>query len=146
MARRNVLPTGPLVVDSSCWLEVFDGGPRAALYEPAVARPQLLVVPIITVYEVYKYLLCIKGEQAATRAAQYMQQGRVIDNDWTITLAAAGNGLPMADSLIYATAQAHGATLWTQDAHFRNLAGVRYFARHADPAPGVRSGAAGKGA
>ena len=31
----------------------------------------------------------------------------------------------MADSIILATAQAEGATLWTQDAHFREIDGVR---------------------
>jgi predicted nucleic acid-binding protein len=36
-------------------------------------------------------------------------------------------GLPLADSLIYATAQSGGATLWTQDEHFSGLAGVKYF-------------------
>ena len=130
MARRGAVPTGPLVVDSSCWLEVFDGSVRAALYEPALAEPEKLVVPIITVYEVYKYLARVKGEEPAQRAALYMQRGRVVDIDWAITLVAAGNGLPMADSLIYATAQAHGATLWTQDAHFQTMAGVKYFAKN----------------
>ena len=127
MARRSAPPKGPLVIDSSCWLEVFDGGSRAKLYEAAIAEPAKLLVPIITVYEVYKYLARVKGEEPARRAAHYMQQGRVIDVDWAIGIAAAGNGLPMADSLIYATAQAFGAMLWTQDAHFKELPGVRYF-------------------
>ena len=61
------------------------------------------------------------------RAGLYMQRGKVIDIDSDIALAAVGNGLPMADSLIYATAQAHGAVVWTQDAHFDGLASVRYF-------------------
>jgi predicted nucleic acid-binding protein len=129
MARRSALPAGPLVVDSSCWLDVFDGGPRTKLYEAAIASPEKLLVPIITVYEVYKYLARVKGVEPATRAAHYMQQGRVIDVDWAVGIAAAGNGLPMADSLIYATAQAFGATLWTQDANFKDLPGVRYFSR-----------------
>lgn len=127
--RRPRTAPGPLVVDSSCWLEVFDGGARAALFQDVVARPQALVVPILTVYEVVKYLARVKGAPAAQRAAHYMQQGRVVDVDWAIGMAAAGNGLPMADSLIYATAQAHGATVWTQDAHFDGLPGVRYFAK-----------------
>lgn len=127
MATRRPDPTGPLVVDSSCWLEVFGAGPRAGEYEAAIANPAGLLVPVITVYEVYKYLRRVKGEAPALRAAHYMEQGKMVDIDWAITLAAAGNGLPMADSLIYATAQAHGATLWTQDAHFQNLPGVRYF-------------------
>ena len=129
---RRSAAAGPLVVDSSCWLEVFDGGARAALFQEAVAQPQALVVPVITVYEVAKYLARVKGEAAARRAAHYMQQGRVVDVDWAIAMAAVGNGLPMADSLIYATAQAHGAVLWTQDAHFENLPRVSYFAKRVD--------------
>ena len=132
MATRHRLPADqPLVLDSSCWLEVFDGGARAALYQAAVAKPQALVVPIITVFEVAKYLLRVKGEAAARRAAHYMQQGRVVDVDWAIAMAASSNGLPLADSLIYATAQAQGAVLWTQDAHFQDLPGVRFFAKSA---------------
>ena len=115
--------------DSSGWLEVFDGGNRAALFESAVAAPEELVVPVITVYEVYRYLTRVKGADSATRAALYMQRGRVIDINAAIALAAAGNGLPMADSLIYATAQAFGATLWTQDSRFQGLGGVHYFAK-----------------
>lgn len=129
MARRRALPATPWVIDSSGWLEVFDGGARAALFESAVAAPQELVVPVITVYEVYKYLARVKGAESATRAVLYMQRGRLVDIDSALALAAAGNGLPMADSLIYATAQVHGATLWTQDAHFQGLSSVHYFAK-----------------
>lgn len=127
MAKRKTPPPGPLVLDSSCWLEVFDGGVRAALFEAVAAEPEKLIVPVITLYEVFKYLARVKGAESATRAALYMQRGRVIDLDSSIVLAAAGNGLPMADSLIYATAQAHEAMVWTQDAHFDGLTGVRYF-------------------
>jgi predicted nucleic acid-binding protein len=58
-----------------------------------------------------------------------MQRGHVVEIDLSLALEAAVNGLPMADSLIYATARRHGATLWTQDAHFDGLPGVRYFAK-----------------
>ena len=61
------------------------------------------------------------------RLAALMRQGQVIDIDLTLALSAAANGLPMADSLIYATAQSAGATLWTQDTHFEGLAGVKFF-------------------
>lgn len=128
MATRKPASAGPLVVDSPCWLEVFGAGQNAGRYEAAIAKPGDLIVPIMTIYEVYKYLCRVKGEAPALRAAHYMEQGKVIDIDWAIMLAAASNGLPLADSLIYATAQAHGATLWTQDAHFQKLPGVRYFA------------------
>ena len=116
-----------LAIDSSCWLEVFGGGAMAPNYRDAIARPDALVVPIVTVYEVYKHLLRARGEAAATRAAQYMEQGLVVPVDWPIMMAAAQSGLPLADSLIYATARAHDVTLWTQDAHFKGLTGVRYF-------------------
>lgn len=129
MAKRNAPPSAPLVLDSSCWLEVFDGGDRAVFFEAVAAEPEKLVVPVITLYEVFKYLARVKGAESAMRAALYMQRGRVIDLDSSIVLAAAGNGLPMADSLIYATAQAHEAMVWTQDAHFDGLAGVRYFCK-----------------
>ena len=58
-----------------------------------------------------------------------MQRGQVVAVDIELALAAAVNGLPMADSLIYATALRHGAMLWTQDAHFDGLVGVRYFSK-----------------
>ena len=80
MAKRNALPPsplGPLVLDSSCWLEVFDGGARAALFEAVAAEPEKLIVPVITLYEVFKYLARVKGAESATRAALYMQRGRV---------------------------------------------------------------------
>jgi predicted nucleic acid-binding protein len=35
----------------------------------------------------------------------------------------------MADSLIFATARAYDAILWTQDAHFKDIEGVRYIER-----------------
>ena len=116
-----------LVLDSSCWLEVFDGNPRGKAFEIEVAQVKDLIVPVITVYEVFKYLRRKQGEELAAQAATYMQQGHVVDLDLSIALDGASNGLPLADSLIYATAQLHRATLWTQDAHFDGLPGVKYF-------------------
>lgn len=127
MAKSKLVAASPLVLDSSCWLEVFDGGTRAQLFEAAASEPEKLIVPVITVYEVVKYLSRVKGADLAARAALYMQRGKVIDIGSDIALAAVGNRLPMADSLIYAAAQAHGAVVWTQDAHFDGLAGVQYF-------------------
>ncbi|KAF1070393.1 type II toxin-antitoxin system VapC family toxin [Variovorax sp.] len=128
MARGSIkVPAGPLVLDSSCWLEVFGATDRAKLYQNAAADPTLLVVPVVTLYEVYKTLRRIRDASIASRAAAYMQQGDVVELDAALCLAAADNGLPFADSLIYATALARGATLWTQDAHFDGLPGVKYF-------------------
>ena len=118
-----------IVFDSSCWLEVFDGGVRAALFEKQAANVDGMVVPVITLYEVFKYLRRKFNTDSATRAVTYMQRGQVIDMDSAIILDAATNGLPLADSLIYATAQLHHAELWTQDAHFEGLSGVKYFSK-----------------
>jgi predicted nucleic acid-binding protein len=122
-------PTAPVVLDSSCWLEYFSDSPRAALYAEAIGQTDTLIVPIITIYEVYKVALREFGMAHANQAVALMREGQVVDINLNLVLTAAANGLPMADSLIYATAQTRGALLWTQDAHFKALAGVKFFAK-----------------
>ena len=117
----------PVVVDSSGWLEYFIGSARAALFAPAIEDAQNLIVPIITIYEVFKKVHRERGDNAALQVASTMQSGTVIDLDLSIVLDAARLKLPLADSIIYATALRHGATLWTQDEHFDGLPSVRYF-------------------
>ncbi len=130
--KKAVATSSMLALDSSCWLEVFDGHARGKAFEAQVAQVQNLLVPVITIYEVYKYLRRTQGEELAAQAATYMQQGQVIDLDLSIALDAASNGLPIADSLIYATAQLHQAELWTQDAHFEGMPNVKYFPKVLD--------------
>ena len=117
----------PVVLDSSCWLEHFADSEQASLFSGVIDAADELVVPVITVYEVVKKLVREAGDEVASQALTLMLQGRVVEIDLNLSLAAARNGLPLADSLIYATACAHGAELWTQDAHFDGLPGVRYF-------------------
>lgn len=121
------------VVDSSGWLEYFADGPNARFFAPAIERPATLVVPVISVYEVFKRVLQQRDHGAALQAIAVMRQGRVADLTETLAVAAARlsvlHGLPMADSLMLATAQAADATLWTQDADFEGIPGVRYVAR-----------------
>ena len=116
----------PVVLDSSCWLEHFADSEQAALFSGVIDAADELVVPVITVYEVVKKLVREAGDEVASQALtlMLMLQGRVVENDLNLSLEAARNGLPLADSLIYATACAHGAELWTQDAHFDGLPGV----------------------
>ena len=123
--RRS--PGDRVVLDSSCWLEYLADTPRADLFAAAVEDPRALVVPVLTVYEVVKKLMREAGEETANAALALMQQSEVVDVDLPLAMDAALNGLPLADSLIYATARLHGAELWTQDAHFEGLSGVRYF-------------------
>ena len=115
-------------------MEFFADTPRAALFAELIDGVDELVVPIITVYEIVKKLARESGDETASMALSLMQRGRVVAMDIDIALSAATNGLPLADSLIYATAQAHGAVLWTQDADFAGLPGVNYLAKPAAPA------------
>ena len=119
------------VVDSSGWLEYFADGPNADFFAPAVEDTEGLVVPSITLYEVFKRLLAEPGgEEIALEAVAAMQQGLVVQLDAELALAAAKisseTKLPMADSVILATARDHDATLWTQDSDFEGVEAVRY--------------------
>jgi predicted nucleic acid-binding protein len=118
------------VVDSSGWLEFFADGPNADFFAPAVEDTQQQVVPTISIYEVFKRVLQQTDEGSALQAVVVMQQGRVVDLDQPLALRAATISvqlkLPMADSIILATARSHGATLWTQDIDFEDIDGVQY--------------------
>ena len=118
------------VVDSSAWLEYFANGPNAAFFAKPIEAPDELVVPSLTIYEVFKRVLQQRDEGSALRAVAVMQQGTVVDLDALLAVSAAHVSvdmkLPMADSVILATARLHGATLWTQDTDFESLPGVRY--------------------
>lgn len=118
------------VVDSSGWLEYFADGPNADFFAPAVENLADLVVPSISICEVFKRVLQQRDESDALQAAAVVQQGTVVDLDRAIALSAAKLsvelGLPMADSVMLATARAHNATLWTQDADFKDIEGVQY--------------------
>lgn len=120
MSRRNV-------VDSSGWLEFLTGSSRSRIFLPAIKDTKNLVVPVISVYEVVKRILRDGDEADARNAIQAMTLGQTVDIDLSLALEAARYKLPMADSIIYATAQYHQATLWTQDEDFEGLPGVRYF-------------------
>src|SRR5436853_3462597 len=110
------------VVDSSGWLEYFANGPNADFFAPAIEDTSNLIVPSISIFEVFKRVLQQRGESDALQAAALMQQGRVINLDISLALEAArisdAHKLPLADSIIFATAQVHNAILWTQDGDF----------------------------
>ena len=120
-------------VASSAWLEYFAGGPNAGFFAPAIETTRDLVVPTLSVFEVFKRVLQQRGEGDALQAAAVMQLGTVVELSSTLALNAArlsvDHRLPLADSIILATARAFDATLWTQDADFENVPGVRYRAR-----------------
>ena len=121
------------VVDSSAWLEYFADGPGAEHFAPIIEKPVTLLVPTITLFEVFKRIAVQRDENDAIACVAVMQQGEVVAIDAALALQAAKlsvkHQLSMADSLIYATAQRASAPLWTQDADFERLQGVRYFAK-----------------
>lgn len=125
------------IVDSSGWLEYFADGPNADFFAPVIQAASELLVPSISLYEVSKKILQQKTEDDALRAVALMMRGLVVDLTSPIAIRAAMVSLklrmPMADSIILATAQAHEATLWTQDADFQNIAGVRYIRAGSPP-------------
>lgn len=121
------------VVDSSGWLEYFADGPNADFFAPAIENMGELVVPSISIYEVFKRVLQQRDESSALKAVATMQQGLVVDLDAGLALSAARVSvelnLPMADSIILATARSCEAVLWTQDSDFASIEGVKYIER-----------------
>ena len=118
------------LVDSCGWLEYFADGPNAGFYAPALEEPASLLVPTICLLEIFKRVLKQRGEDAALQAAAAMHQGLIVPLDAPLALRAARISddlkLPLADSVIVATAQAYSGVIWTQDKHFKDLEGVRY--------------------
>jgi predicted nucleic acid-binding protein len=118
------------LVDSSAWLEYFADGPNASFFESAITRKSELIIPTVVVFEVCKRVLQQRGEEEALRAVSVLHGGTIIALSVDLAVLAAGISyelkLPMADSLILATAQAHNAVIWTQDSDFRGLPNVKF--------------------
>lgn len=121
------------VVDSSAWLEYFADGPNAGAFSEVIEFPSTLLVPTLSLFEVFKRICQQVGEDEALKKVALMEQGQVVDLDRATALEAArlslAHRLPMADSVILATARRNGATLWTQDSDFEGIEGVRYLPR-----------------
>jgi predicted nucleic acid-binding protein len=122
------------VVDSSAWLEYFTGGPNAEYFAKAIEDVDNLLVPSITIYEVFKKVLLERGEEAALQVVAQMKTGHLIEMEEDLAIDAArlsvAHKVPMADSIILASARAHDAWVWTQDDDFKGLNKVNYRARN----------------
>ena len=118
------------VVDSCGWLEYLADGPNADFFSGPIQSVDELLVPSLSLYEVFKRIAQQRGEGPALQAVALMRQGTLVDLSPAIALSAARRsleyGIPMADSIILATANTHGATLWTQSADFESVPGVRF--------------------
>ncbi len=119
------------IVDSSAWLSYFAGDANAEVFSTPIENIDKLIVPSITITEVFKYILRQRGENMALEAIAHIQQGKVVSLDSSLAIDAAKYGidykLPLADSIIYATGQKFGALIWTQDVDFKSLEGVKYY-------------------
>ncbi len=116
------------IVDSSGWLEYLADGLNADFFAPAIENIPELIVPSISIYEVFKRTLQQRDEATALQVAALMAQGQVVELGQTLAIAAAKISndlkLPMADSIILATARAYKAILWTQDVDLKGLESV----------------------
>jgi predicted nucleic acid-binding protein len=121
------------VVDSSGWIEYFTEGPNAGFFAGAIEDVDELIVPALVIYEVFKWVSRERGETEALRSVAQMQLGEVVELDSKLAIYAARlslqSKLPMADSMVYATARAREAVLWTQDDDFEGLDDVKYTAK-----------------
>jgi predicted nucleic acid-binding protein len=121
------------VVDSSGWLEYFADGPNADFFASAIQDLGTLIVPSLTIYEVFKTVCRQRDEGTALQAVAVMHQATVVDLDSATAIDAARLSLehkiPMADSIILATSISHDAILWTQDSDFEDMAGIKYVKR-----------------
>jgi len=121
------------VVDSSGWLEYLADGPNADFFANSILATADLLVPTLSLYEVFKRVLQQRGEDDALQAVALMQQGTIVELSAPLALSAArisfNDKIPMADSIMLATARAYGATLWSQDSDFENIADVKYTAK-----------------
>ncbi len=118
------------LVDSSGWLEYLADGPNSSFFAPALEDTEELLVSTVNIYEVLKRVLQQGGEDAAFRAVAQMERATVADVTASIAMSGATLSaelkLPMADSLILATARTFDAILWTQDGDFEGLPGVEF--------------------
>jgi len=121
------------IVDSSGWLEYFAEGPNATEFARPIEATSSLIVPSLSLIEVFKRVCQQRDEGEALRVVAVMEQGQVIDLDRAIALEAARlslvHGIAMADAVMLATAHRFNATLWTQDADFDGLEGARFIAK-----------------
>ncbi len=121
------------LVDSSAWLAYFADEPTAEFFAEAIEDHELLIVPSVCIYEVFKVVLRERGEDDAFTAVAAMEQGAVVDLDAELAMEAAAVGLEeslaFADSVIFTVAKKHNAAIWTQDSHFVGKTGVRFKAK-----------------
>lgn len=124
-----------ILIDSYGWIEYFGGGPLASSYADFIgeADAEQLVTPSIVIYEVYKKIKSLKGEERALEAFAQMSRTTIVDLTSSLSMEAAdisiNSSLGMADSIILATAKAFNAQIVTSDQHLKGLNGVKFISK-----------------
>lgn len=119
-----------IIIDTSGWLEYFTGGPNSNLFSTAIKNNPKIIIPTIILYELWKKISREKGEDKAIELVAQLKRYDIISLDESLFISAAKisneHRIPMADSIIYATAKKYNATLWTQDSDFKDFDNVKY--------------------
>jgi len=121
-----------ICIDSYGWIERFTNGPKAPQYNRLIdrVRPDEIVTLVVVLYEVYRKVKQVKGEEVALEAVAALSQTTVVPVDQTLSLEAAdyslSHGLHFADALVYATARHFEAKLHTSDEDLRGLKDVTF--------------------
>ncbi|MBS3980760.1 MAG: type II toxin-antitoxin system VapC family toxin [Rhodobacteraceae bacterium] len=119
-----------VLVDTSAWIEWLIGSPTGEHLSERLPQQSDWLVPTMVQLELAKWLTREVGEDKADQVIAFTQVCQVVPLDTEIALAAADacrlHKLATADAIIFATAQARGATLLTCDAHFEGLPGVDF--------------------
>jgi predicted nucleic acid-binding protein len=118
------------LIDSCGWLEYFTDGPNVDFFSAPILAQSKIIVPTIVIYELWKKIVREQGEEIAIEITAQLKRFDIVPLDESLSISAAKisleHKLPMADSIIYATAQKHKAVLWTQDADFKDFTDVKY--------------------
>ena len=116
---------------NSAWLEYFADGPNAKYFANVIENPNELLLPTITLLEAFKRVSQQRDESRALQYIATIQQSKLVELSSALALSAAAFGLryrlPLADSIIYATARQANALVWTQDSDFEGLEGVQFW-------------------
>lgn len=121
-----------IALDSYGWIERFSDGPKAHKYNKIIDqnRPDEIITSVVGLYEVYRKVKKVQGEQIALETIADLTQTTIVPVDQTLTLEAADYnleyGLHFSDALVYATARRFEAVLYTSDEHFKNIPFVKY--------------------
>lgn len=119
-----------VLVDTSAWVEWLIGSATGEALSERLPQQSDWLVPNMVQLELAKWLTREVGEDKADQVIAFTQVCQVVPLETEIALAAADvcrtHKLATADAIIFATAQARGATLLTCDAHFEGLPGVDF--------------------